>query len=177
MISGKYCLFDKTHFGIAKGMGIFVVVLVHLCNRYLDFPYLSPIAGAAVSVFLLCSGYGLSESYKKKELKDYWTNKLVKIWIPSFLSISLFSVIRDAGFTVWFTEYPLFLYGWYLQVLFFDYLLFWIIYRFITPKWRIGLIFVVSTIAFLCIRSQLYAEQLLCFPIGIAVSELNTKKK
>ena len=176
--SNKYELFDKTHFGIVKGIGIFIVVLVHLTNRYLNFPYLSPIAGAAVSIFLLCSGYGLSESFKYKGLKNYWSNKLVKIWLPSFIQICLFAVIGMIGVKAWLMDYPLFLYGWYLQVLFFDYALFWLVYRFIkNQKMCLIFIFVISIITFLLLKSQIHAEQLLCFPIGVAVSQLNLKSK
>ena len=177
MASEKYGLFDNTHFGIIKGIGIFVIVLVHLCNRYLDFPFLSPIAGAAVSIFLLCSGYGLSESFKKKKLHGYWTNKFVKIWIPSFLSVSLVAIFNRVGIVVWATEYPLFLYGWYLEVLFCEYLLFWIIYRYITRKYRVVLFWMVSIVMFICTAEQIYAEQLFCFPLGLTISEYGVKAK
>ncbi|MBQ3524284.1 MAG: acyltransferase family protein [Clostridia bacterium] len=176
--SNTFDLCDKTHFGIAKGMGILIVILVHLTNRYLNFPVLSPVAGAMVAIFLICSGYGLSESFKYKNLSNYWGNKFVKIWVPSFIQVSIVALIGMVGLKVWLTNSPLFLYGWYLQVLFYDYALFWIAYKFVkNEKVSLGLLFAISIITFLLLKSQIYAEQLLCFPIGVAFSQLNLKNK
>lgn len=178
LFASDYEFCSKTHFSVIKGISIFVVVLVHLCNRYSNFTYLSPFAGAAVAVFLLCSGYGLSESFLKKQgLQGYWPNKIVKIWLPSFLKLSFFAIVTLSGLNAWLTEYPLFLYGWYLQVLFAEYLVFWLLFRFVKKRnlCLIGL-FAVSVIAFLLLKSQLYAEQVFCFPIGVAFSQLNWKK-
>lgn len=171
----EFC--GKTHFNIIKGISIFVIVMVHLCNRYTNFAYLSPFAGAAVAVFLLCSGYGLSESFEHKQgLNNFWSNKIVKIWIPSFLKLSFFAIVFSKGIRVWLTDHPLFLYGWYLQVLFAEYLVFWVLFRFVKNKTvRLIGLFSASLVAFLCIKSQLYAEQLLCFPLGVAFSQLQWK--
>lgn len=176
--SKTFDLCDKTHFGIAKGVGIIIVILVHLTNRYLNFPILSPIAGAAVAIFLICSGYGLSESFKYKGLNNYWSNKLVKIWVPSFIQVSVVALVGMSGIIAWFTTNPLFLYGWYLQVLFFDYALFWVIYKFVkNEKLCLILLFAISIVTFILLKSQIHAEQLLCFPIGVAFSQLNLKNK
>ena len=173
----SYAFCGKTHFSVIKGISIFVVVLVHLCNRYSNFTYLSPFAGAAVAVFLLCSGYGLSESLEKKQgLPNYWSNKIVKIWLPSFLKLSFFCLITWSGLNSWLTEYPLFLYGWYLQVLFAEYLVFWLLFRFIkNRKFCLVLLFAASIVAYGLIQDQLYAEQLFCFPFGVAFSQLKWK--
>ena len=174
----EYTLCDHRHFQIIKGISIFIIVLVHLCNRYLNFPYLSPVAGAAVAVFLLCSGYGLSESFEKKGLEGFWANKIIKVWLPSFLSISIFSLIAWNGLSVWAFQHPFFLYGWYLQVLFGEYIVFWLAFRFLKNKnIRMVTMFAVSVVAFILIRSQLYAEQLFCFPIGVAFSQMHLKEK
>ena len=175
----EFSLCDQTHFLIIKGISILVIVLVHLCNRYLEFAYLSPLAGAAVAVFLLCSGYGLSESYEKKNgLGGYWVNKITKIWLPSFLKLSFISLVTLSGIYSWLTEYPLFLYGWYLQVLFGEYLVFWVLFRFVkSKKLRLCGLFAASAVAFLLIDSQLYAEQMLSFPLGVAFSQLGLKDK
>lgn len=174
-----YIICDKTHFSIIKGISIFVIVLVHLCNRYINFTYLSPFAGAAVAVFLICSGYGLSESFEKKQgTKGFWYNKIVKVWLPSFLKLSVVSLIMQSGAKNWLMEYPLFLYGWYLQVLFVEYFVFYLAFRFVKQKMlRIVILFSVSMIAFLLLKSQLYAEQVLCFPIGVLVSQMGWKQK
>lgn len=172
-----YEICGKTHFSIIKGISIFVIVMVHLCNRYTNFPYLSPFAGAAVAVFLLCSGYGLSESFEYKHgLNGFWPNKIIKIWVPSFLKLSFFAIVSLKGVYVWLTEYPLFLYGWYLQVLFAEYFVFWILFRYVRNKTvRLIGLFAVSFVSFFCIRSQLYAEQFFCFPLGVAFSQLKWK--
>ena len=173
----NYPFCGKTHFSVIKGISILVVVLVHLCNRYSNFTYLSPFAGAAVAVFLLCSGYGLSESLIKKQgLNGFWPNKVVKIWLPSFIKLSFFSIVTLSGFNSWLTEYPLFLYGWYLQVLFAEYFVFWLLFRFVGKKnLCLILLFAASVVAYVLIQNQLYAEQLFCFPIGVAFSQLKWK--
>ena len=126
---------------------------------------------------MLCSGYGLSESFEHKQgLNNFWSNKIVKIWIPCFLKLSFFAIVFSKGIRVWLTDHPLFLYGWYLQVLFAEYLVFWVLFRFVENKAvRLIGLFSASLVAFLCIRSQLYAEQLLCFPLGVAFSQLQWK--
>lgn len=173
-----FSLFDKTHFAVAKGIGIFIVVLVHLCNRHLNFQYLSPLAGAGVSVFLICSGYGLSESYKKNGLKYFWQNKIVKIWVPSFLWIAVHAILSALGFPGIFQKQFLFLYGWYLQTLFAFYLLFWLAFKYIQNRnLRLLIIFLVSAVAFCLISEQIYAEQMLCFPFGVLFSQLELNKK
>ena len=170
-------LCDTTHFSIAKGIGIIIVVLVHLTNGYLNFPWLSPVAGGGVAIFLICSGYGLYESFKKKAFTSYWSNKFVKIWVPSFIQVTVVALVGMIGFKAWLTNNPLFLYGWYLQVLFFDYALFWVLYKFVKNKnLCLFLLFVISVVVFFLTKSQLYAEQFLCFPIGVAFSQLNLKK-
>lgn len=172
----EFC--DKTHFGIVKGIGIILVVLVHLTNRYSNFTILSPIAGAAVAIFLLCSGYGLSESFKYKKFNNYWSGKVVKIWLPSFIQVSIIALVGMVGIKAWLTYNPLFLYGWYLQVLFYDYTLFWVIFKFVKKEnLRLLLLFTISIVTFILVNSQIHAEQLLCFPIGVAFSQLNLKDK
>ena len=160
----RFC--GHQHFFVIKGISILLIVIVHLC-RYLDFTYLSPFAGAGVAVFLLCSGYGLSESFLcKGGLQGFWPNKIVKIWIPSFVKLSFFALVGLRGVLMWLTEYPLFLYGWYLQVLFGEYLVFWLLFRFVkNGRLRLFGLFAASVLAFVLIRNQLYAEQMFCFPI------------
>lgn len=54
---------SKNYTTIIKGVAIIMVIMSHIGNVN-DFRYLAPLGGIGVSLFLICSGYGLNESSK-----------------------------------------------------------------------------------------------------------------
>ena len=80
----QYAFFDFNHTRIIKGISIILVLWAHVAQLN-DVQGLQFIAGAGVSAFLICSGYGIEMSYKKNGLKAYWKKKIVNVLIPYYL--------------------------------------------------------------------------------------------
>ena len=175
----RYRLFDKRHFAIVKGISILIVIFAYMGSRYFNFHYLSPATGIATAVFLLCSGYGLSEAFKYRgSLRHFWENKIIKVWAPSMVKLLLVHGILLKNFFGWMDYYPLALYGWFLNLLFAEYLVFWLLFKFVEDrKLRILGLFGVSALAFLVIRDLPIAEGLFCFPLGVLASQYHWKNK
>lgn len=171
----KLC--DKDHFRILKGISILMVILAHFCSQYLSFSGLMPLQGVAAAVFLLCSGYGVSESFKNKSgMPHYWENKAIKVWLPSVVITVIFSVISGGGGIDWVGENPLALHGWFLYLLFGEYLAFWLAFYYLDSKEvKLIALFAVSLLCFALISSEPVAAQLFCFPVGVLFSQLGGK--
>lgn len=82
--SSEYVFFDFYNTGIIKGISILLIIWAHVAqlNNVQGFQF---IAGAGVSAFLICSGYGIEMSYKKNGLNAYWKKKIVNVLIPYYL--------------------------------------------------------------------------------------------
>lgn len=82
-----------------KGVAILAVLFFHIgyllssSNRFL-YPY-SIISGVGVNLFLLLSGYGLTKSHLKKPLSvfQFYTRRLLKLYIPLWISLIVFLLI------------------------------------------------------------------------------------
>ena len=173
----EFHLCDKEHFLILKGIAILLVVLAHFCEQYLGNSRLMPLQGVAAAVFLLCSGYGVSESFKnKKGLTHYWENKAIKVWLPSLVVTVLFSLLNAGNVVGWVEQNPLALHGWFLYLVFGEYVAFWLAFYFLENKTaRIMTLFAASAIGFLFVGSQLVAIQMFSFPVGVLFSQMDTK--
>ena len=157
---------------ILRGVAILMVYLQHTMGA-LGTRAFTPLGGGGVAIFLILSGFGLSESYKKKGIKHFWKRKIVGILIPwiciymLFLAdwshVSLSEVIGNT--TLLQTK------CWYLQYLFLWYIIFYISHKFtaITPYkyWIMSSI----AIAIFFLGTDLQAEQALTFPIGVWLSD------
>lgn len=173
--SFRFC--DKDHFRILKGISILFVLAAHFCDQYLNIPGLMPLQGVAAAVFLLCSGYGVSESFNnKKGLTHYWENKAVKVWIPSLVVTVIYSFIVKLDGVAWVAENPLALHGWFLYLLFGEYLAFWLAFYFLESKTvRLMSLFAVSVLCFFLVGVEKVAAQMLCFPTGVLFSQMGWK--
>lgn len=87
-----YEFFDHNHTTILKGIAILLVIWGHV-GKVNSVGGIQFIAGAGVSIFLICSGYGLEMSYKKNGLDNYWKKRIVNVVIP-------FYVISILGYTL-----------------------------------------------------------------------------
>jgi peptidoglycan/LPS O-acetylase OafA/YrhL len=155
-----------------RGIAILMVILQHTGGDF-GTRIFTPLGGGGVAVFLILSGYGLSESFKKKGLKDFWKKKIVSILIPwailysvCFFKITNFNLLHYLG------EITLFKTGcWYLQYLFLWYIIFFITHlnqKIYSYRWYIIL---VSSLLSFFFGGDLQAEQSLSFPIGLLISE------
>lgn len=87
------------------------------------------IAGAGVSLFLICSGYGLEMSYKKSGLKDFWKKKIINVIIPFYVICILGDYIESGFVFSWHRILNIldFRSQWYINYLLVCYVLFWLI--------------------------------------------------
>lgn len=175
----SFRLCDENHFLIMKGIAIFLVMVAYVSVAYFQTYVLAQLAGVGSIIFLFCSGYGLSESFLwKKGLPHYWENKIVKVWIPSLVSLIIISLLNGGTGITWVEQSPIGLSGWFLHMLFACYLLFWLVFQYVEGKATpVAILFAAAAIAFASIEQQTYAEVLAAFPLGVLVSQLGLKRK
>lgn len=147
-----------------------MVILQHLGGSF-GTNLLTPLGGTGVAIFLVLSGFGLNESFKKKGLDYYWRNRIIRVFIPYFILISIISCFSE-NFNI--RTYLLDIFGiktsyWYIAFLLKQYILYYIATRFFY-KFRLQIIFIVSII-FIFILPNIEAEQGLSFLLGVLISE------
>lgn len=165
-------MFSIDHTDIAKGIACIMVVLHHIAGKEGTVLF-SPFGGIGICIFLICSGYGLSASYKKHGLKNFIVKRFFRIIIPCLaVSIITFTYLRFTGgnysvitksYTFWYTNY--------IGVI---YIIFYIIYKFFY-KYRIPLIII--TIAFYSMLKgyPVTIQQLFSFSAGVLIFEYSNK--
>lgn len=164
----KYLSFDTST--ILRGIAILLVIFQHIGGS-LGTNLLTPLGGTGVAIFLVLSGFGLNESFKKKGLDYYWRNRIIRVFIPYFILISIISCFSE-NFNI--RTYLLDIFGiktsyWYIAFLLKQYILYYIATRFFY-KFRIQIISVISII-FIFILPNIEAEQGLSFLLGVLISE------
>ena len=175
----QYELCNRDHFLIVKGISILVAVIAYLCAQQFGFTNLTPIQEAVSAVFLICSGFGLSESRMKKGgLFRYWENKIVKIWIPSVVVLFIFSLINEKSAILWIAQSPVGLKGMFLYILFAEYLAFWLVFRLVEKKLlRVLCLFGISVAAYAFVPESLEMKALyFSFPVGVLFSQYGWKR-
>ncbi len=179
-----------------KGFAILAIVLSHIGyflvsdHRFL-FP-LSIFAGVGVDLFLFLSGFGLALSALRKKLSigQFYNRRLLKLFIPLWVSIILFFIIDYFFlhlFYGWLTmaqtaiayfphadiytdlNSPL----WYLTLIVFYYLLFPLLFSKKYPWLSAIVLFIITRVIislnpdFLSAVISLYKVHLVAFPLGI----------
>ena len=166
--------FNINYTNILRGIAIIIIMSQHIagaCNTR----YLTPLGGIGLAVFLIISGFGLSESFKKKQLQGFWKKKIARVFIPYIIIDTIFFFFSDysinyylldiSGYktTLWFVGYIL---RWYIA--------FYVIYRFFY-KYRLFLLVAVSVI-FLFSDQLNWSQQAFSFVVGIFISEYDSVK-
>ena len=85
---------SKEHFLYLKGLAIAAILIGHIGN-FSGRTWFTPLGGIGVAIFLFCSGYGLTKSYEKNGLKQYWRKKLIGVYGPFLLVELLFSLENE----------------------------------------------------------------------------------
>jgi peptidoglycan/LPS O-acetylase OafA/YrhL len=183
---------NRKHTTILKAIAILMVIWGHVGAR-LNVNHLQFIGGIGVSLFLICSGYGIFSSYKKdvrlygieNGLKDYWKKKIVKVVIPFWLveTVGLL-VVGKLNFTILIYDLlfikPATAYGWYMQYQIICYIIFWLIIRLkdhfkFNSNYIIYFLLIFFTFWFI-IETEFFinpdipslkARQMLSFPLGV----------
>lgn len=155
---------------ILRGIAILLVIFQHIGGSF-GTNLLTPLGGTGVAIFLVLSGFGLNESFKKKGLNYYWKNRIIRVFIPYFILISLISCFsKNFDIRIYFldilgikTSY------WYISFLLKQYILYYISTRFFY-QFRLPIIFIISIIS-IFILPNIEAEQGLSFLLGVLISE------
>ena len=175
----QFELCDRDHFLIVKGIGVLVALIAYFCMLLLNIPELKPIIDAICALFLVCSGYGVSESYiKKRGLVHYWENKIIKVWIPSVVVLFILSVVNGSHPLSWISKWNIGLKGNLLYILFVEYIAFWVVSRFIPKRnIRVLVLFAISALLFAFLpRTAPYRTLYFAFPVGVMFSLFGWKR-
>ena len=160
------------HTNTAKGIACVMIVIHHIAGIE-GLNIFSPFGGIGVCIFLICSGYGLSISYKKHGLKDFIIKRFFRILIP-FLVVNvityiyLFSTSKDY---LILTNTYIFWYVYYIIVV---YIIFYIIYKFFY-KYRILLINIAIALYSELKGYPVTIQQIFSFSMGILIFEYSNK--
>lgn len=150
-----------------------MVIIQHVGGDRFYINQLTPCGGTGVALFLLLSGYGLSESWKKKAGTGFWTSKLLRVYIPYVLWISFLRLLEhrpftDAGYfhdvSLLNTSY------WYV-----GYLCWWYVTFYVCSRWlgRYGFValVIIGTAFFLFDSKTIRCEQCMSFVVGVFLSQ------
>ena len=154
-----------------RGLAILMVILMHSsCNFGLRI--FTPLGGIGVALFLILSGYGLTESYKRKGLHFFWKSKFNKIWIPYAIVLTVCTIWSSS-----FKPYVIVQYClidspfWYISFLFYNYILFYVCHKYkFLYKYRFAIFHVFAFILF-AFDTRIRAEQCLSFVTGMWISD------
>lgn len=135
-----------------------------------------PLPACGVSLFLILSGYGLSESFAKKGLSHYWSGKITRMLLPYAIVITVFILLTEEHYsfirhlkevTGWATTY------WYIAYQLKWYIVFFFV-SLVFTKYSIPAFFVFGILMFFTL-GPLEAEQSLMFPLGVCLSRYKEK--
>ena len=101
---------DKENTTSMKGVAILLITISHMGDGFHITTFVS-LGGIGVALFLVLSGYGMMESYKKNGLMGFWKKRLLRVLVPYILWALFFSAYQLlVGKNVellryWFVEY------------------------------------------------------------------------
>lgn len=122
----KYNYFDFDHTCILKGIAIALIIWGHVGKR-IGIGSIQWIAGIGVSLFLICSGYGIEASYEKNGLSGYWIKKLWNVIIP-FYAVSFVGIfVAEKASIMGLVDILTFRTQWFINYILFCYIIFWAI--------------------------------------------------
>ena len=174
-----------------KGFAIMLIIFAHLVQaNFINLPLWRFTGAYGVAIFLLISGYGLTESYKKdSSLINYFIKRFKKVLLP--FSIVTFSWIMLFNINLSPRDLILNLIGlsfknpvdgsmWYISFILIWYSVFWIVFKLpIRDVLKILLIFLVAYVLksqpfdYFTISENIsfqYKLNTYMFPLGILIS-------
>lgn len=182
----EYDFMNQTHTDMIKGVAILSVMWAH-CGAGLGVPMLQFIAGIGVSLFLVCSGYGLMCSYQKNGLQYFWRKRFFKILIPCWLVYLIEALVMQKydWQEMLLRTFLLQDANWYIPYILLSYVLFWCICKVTKDKEQMRLTLIISAFAIWFILDSFFwadammpflkARQMMSFPIGVMLA-MNREK-
>ena len=165
------------HTNILKGIAATMVVCQHIGGNY-GTRVFTPLGGIGVSIFLICSAYGLTKSCEKSGLKEYFKKRFSRVLIPYWLIVIAYSIInyKDFNIIIFLKQIVLITTtpgGWFVVLIVRLYILFYLIKRFIPEKYEIYCYFILSFTSLIFTKNNLFAEQSFAFFVGIIFAKNN----
>lgn len=164
---------------VAKGVAIAIVIYGHLGNLF-KIRYLTPLGGIGVAMFLILSGYGMNESWKRKGGSGYWTSRFVNMLFPYIIIEFVTIPMRGGGYTSFLQVLldltglnPQYYLGWYIPYLLFWYTVYFVTKKFVSRLELRYLLWIITGIIIVSMYSMVRARQALSFVIGIVFSDFN----
>lgn len=153
-----------------KGVAILLVILSHIGHDGFHHRMFVPLGGFGVAIFLILSGYGLMESFKKKGLENYFRKRFLRILTPYILWVMIYTIIMYG------MQWQIFLSDiryWFVEYISIWYIVFFFVQKYVRRyRWLLfGLTAIVSFYFLPCLQAQ----QSLSFIIGVAISEYKSK--
>lgn len=179
----NHTFFSRSHTNMLKGFAILTVLWGHIGSAY-NIPGIQWVAGIGVSLFLICSGYGLEASYSKNGLKSFWSKRfwavIVPYWIIYLFAAGLMS--DDFNFSMCLRILLFIQANWYVRYILIIYIIYWILkkavihfelqqstfYLFLFSTFVVW--FVVESLFFAkATAPSLLARQMFAFPLGVVI--------
>lgn len=189
--SEKLSFFSRSHTNLLKGFAILTVFWGHIGLSYHIYG-LQWIAAIGVSLFLICSGYGLEASFKKNGLKNFWLKRFVAVIIPYWIVYALAKLLLSSNFSYHsiLDILNFSIANWYIPFILIVYVLYWEI-KFLTVKLNLSkkifntLLLFIFTIWFIIVSyyfinpdaPTLLARQIFAFPLGVFLYDHRSKAK
>ncbi len=152
-----------------RGIAILIIMIGHVGVSGFDCRLFNPFGGIGVAMFLFLSGYGLTESYKKNGLNQFWRKKVSRIAIPYIIWIPIYHIamrLSPLGSIYHLEIIPRY---WFLEYLLIAYALFYFIIKYCS-KHTIIIMGIIGVISFISMNN-LRAEQSFSFLAGILFSQ------
>lgn len=165
---GKF--FDKDYTTISKGIAILLIIISHCTGQWPAGRLLTPCGGIGVSMFLITSGYGLNESFKRGGLHGFWRRRLGRVYLPYLICAIVFAIVKKWNIETCLWSFSCIrCYYWYVTYIIECYIVYWFASRFFL-KYRMWVFLFISILA-LFFMPELQAEQSFGFVTGIWLSE------
>lgn len=167
---------SRTHTDIIRGLAVFLVIINHVGARS-GFRYFQPLGGIGVSLFLLCSGYGLAQSHYREGLSHYFKKRFAPLMVPYWIVFLFYIIINCEALNYIDIIKGLSLIKvpgifWYIQYIALYYLLFYAVNSINKGKTGIFLLLVLSCFVFILNPTLLLSEQAFAFVGGVWFSKL-----
>ena len=163
-------ILDMQHTTAIKGVAILLILVGHISTTFSTVIF-TPLASAGVSIFLILSGYGLSESYKINGLLKYWQKKVCRVLLPYAIVITVMTLTKGNWnpLRYFFEVTGIKTSYWYIGYQMKWYLIFYLAMM-LLPRYKLTIFAAVSFITFFLL-SSLEIEQSIAFTIGVLLSD------
>lgn len=160
---------DKDYTTILKGIAIFIIMLGHMACFWPEGRLLTSLGGTGVAIFLITSGYGLMESYKRIGLEKFWQKRLLRVWMPYAIVCVLLCIFKGGTVLALLKNLVLITSPfWFVKYIVVYYVLLYITLKFF-ERYKTYIFFFIAFLS-LFILKGVEGEQAFSFLVGVLCS-------